>query len=219
MPLAPDFDREEREVEFSRALAFSDGVFAFAITLLVTTIEVPSLRSPQTEHDLLVALKDLAGPMGSYFLSFAIIGLFWLRHHRLFARVRRLDGRALVLNLLVLSFVVLMPFSTEIIGKYGDLPAGTAVYALNLALASFAFTLLWSYCVRHDMLDEHPTPRQLRLELWMRLSVSLLFLVSLPIAFVSTSLAQLSWFGLIVVQRAIMRHYADEGRIAEDEED
>jgi uncharacterized membrane protein len=215
MSTAPsEFDRDEREIEFSRALAFSDGVFAFAVTLLVTTIDVPRLTGADIEGQLLHRIDDVLPQMGSYFLSFAVIGLMWMRHHSLFSRIRRMDRATLWLNMLALSFVVLMPFSTEVIGKYGDeAPSAVGLYALNIAAASFAFTALWLHCVRNHLLDERPTAAQIRLELSMRMLISVGFLLSIPIAYLSTSAAELSWFGVAIVQRLFRRRYAAAGRI------
>jgi uncharacterized membrane protein len=211
--IAPsEFDREEREIEFSRALAFSDGVFAFAITLLVTTIDVPHLSGPNVEHQFVHRLDDLAPQLFSYFLSFAVIGLMWLRHHRLFSRIRRMNPTTLVLNLVALAFVVLMPFTTNVIGEYGDVPAAVGIYALNIALAGLAFTALWWHCVRGGLLAEHPTRAQIQAELRVRLGLSVIFLLSIPLAYLSTTAAELSWLSVAVFQR-ILRRDASEGRI------
>jgi uncharacterized membrane protein len=192
------FDREEREIEFGRALAFSDGVFGVAITLLITTIDVPHVTGPDLESKLVDALKGLDGSIISYFISFAVIGLMWMHHHRLFSRIRRVDAAALWLNLLSLAFIVLMPFSTELMGDYGDLSVAISIYALNIALAVVAYTMLWWYCAARDMLGEHLTRAQIRYELLTRLFVAFGFLVSIPIAYADPRLAQWSWlaFGL-----------------------
>jgi uncharacterized membrane protein len=190
-----EFDRDQREIEFGRALAFSDGVFAFAVTLLVTTLDVPDLRGPDLDRQLWHALQDLEPNFLSYGISFAAIGLMWLQHHRLFSRIRRIDGAVLWLNLVSLAFIVLMPFTTEILGRYDQVPLAVCVYALNFALAITAYSVLWWYCVRRDMLDEHLTPAQLRIEVISRAWIVGGFLLSMPIAFVDTQWA--TWFWAI----------------------
>jgi uncharacterized membrane protein len=214
------FDRNEREIEFGRALAFSDGVFAFAITLLVVSIDVPQISGSDVEDALLRRLDELLPFVFSYFLSFAIVGLLWLRHHRLFSRIRKLDTHALVVNLVLLSFVALMPFSTEVLGRYGDTPAGASIYAANLAIAVAGYTWLWWHCSRAGMLDEHPTPRQLRLELVTRLIPSVGFLLSIPVAFAASALvAQIMWGVTTALQQALFRRYLREGRILAEDRD
>jgi uncharacterized membrane protein len=217
-PLVPgqpaQFDREEREVEFSRALAFSDGVFAFAITLLVTTLDVPDLSGPDINAQLIDQVEELGPRFGSFFLSFAVIGLLWLRHHRLLSRVRQLDTGALVLNLVLLAFIVLMPFSTEMFGRYGDTWFAVSVYALNIAIEALAFTALWWYCVTRDMLGEDLTPRQVRYELLLRAVVPACFLVSIPLALLaSTEVAHITWVASIPAQMLLARILVDEGEV------
>jgi uncharacterized membrane protein len=206
------FDREEREIEFGRALAFSDGVFGVAITLLITTIDVPHVEGPDLQSKLVDALQALDDSVISYFISFAVIGLMWMHHHRLFSRIRRLDTAALWLNLLSLSFIVLMPFTTELMGDYGDEPISIALYALNIALAVVSYTLLWWYCAARDMLGEHLTPAQIRYELVTRLSIAVGFLVSIPIAYASPRLAQWSWLAFGVGQGMISNWLERTGR-------
>jgi uncharacterized membrane protein len=206
------FDRNVREVEFSRALAFSDGVFGVAITLLITTIDVPHVTGPDLESKLVDALKALDDSILSYFISFAVIGLMWMHHHRLFSRIHRLDTAALWLNLLSLSFIVLMPFTTELMGDYGDEPITVALYALNIALAVVAYTLLWWYCAARDMLGEHLTGAQIRYELVTRLFIAVGFLVSIPIAYASSRLAQWSWLVFGVSQGMISSWLERTGR-------
>lgn len=215
-PVPTRFDRDEREAEFSRALAFSDGVFGIAITLLVVSINVPDLSGPDLESQLVEALGDLVPSVLSYFLSFAVVGLLWLRHHRLFARIRRLDTYALVVNLALLAFVALMPFTTEVMGRYGDAPAGVAVYAANLAILTGAYTWLWWHCTRAGLLDRQPTPAELRLELTTRLATSAGFLLSIAIAYlVSARVAQWTWIIPLLAQQGLLRRFVEQGRIAQ----
>jgi uncharacterized membrane protein len=123
--------------------------------------------------------------------------------------VRRLDGSVLWLNILSLAFVCLIPFTTQLMGRYGNESAAVTLYALNLALASLAYTFLWWYCVRRDLLGEDLTPAQLNLELWSRLAIAFGFLLSIPVAFLSTGLAEASWllvsFGHDPVARRLVR--------------
>lgn len=210
----PQFDREEREVEFARALAFSDGVFAFAITLLVTTLDVPDLSGPDIGSQLWHQFDDMAPRLGTFFLSFAVIGMLWLRHHRLLSRVRQLDTTALVLNLVLLAFIVLMPFSTEVMGRYGDTAIATTIYAVNISLEAIAFAALWWYCAQREMLGEPLTPEQTRLELLVRAMVPAVFLVSIPLAFfVSPTVAACSWVLSIPAQGLLERRLMGRGEV------
>src|SRR3954447_15525455 len=102
----------DEPLSVGRLVAFTDGVFAIAITLLVLNFDEPNGPDSQLLHQL----TDQWPALLAYFLSFAVIGRFWIIHHRVFAVVRRLDGGLLTLNLLFLAFVVLIPFTTEVLG-------------------------------------------------------------------------------------------------------
>jgi uncharacterized membrane protein len=122
--------REENEVEFARIVAFSDGVFAIAITLLVLNLGVPeNIKGDDLDHALWAQRQDLL----AYALSFAIIGRFWIVHHRFFSSVVGFDGRLLGLNLFYLGWIALFPFSAQVFGDHADDTAAIVLYALNLA--------------------------------------------------------------------------------------
>ena len=93
--------------------AFSDGVFAIAITLLVLNIEVPDVPG----SDLGSAIADLSQDLVAYGIGFAVIGLFWFEHHKLFASLGRASGRLVVVNTALLALIALMPFTTAVLGR------------------------------------------------------------------------------------------------------
>jgi uncharacterized membrane protein len=103
-------------IEFARIVAFTDGVFAIAITLLVLSLEVPSDLQASALHAFLI---DSWPQLFAYFLSFAVIGRFWIGHHHVFSMLQDFDRRLIVLNLAYLSMIVLVPFPTELLGEYG----------------------------------------------------------------------------------------------------
>jgi uncharacterized membrane protein len=218
-PAPRHYDREEREVEFSRALAFSDGVFGVAITLLITTIDVPKVTGPDLEHKLVNALKDLDGSIISYFISFAVIGLMWMHHHKLFGRIKRIDPGVMWLNLLSLAFIVLMPFSTELMGDYNETSIAVAVYALNIAAAMAAYTLLWWHCASQDLLDETLSRDQMRLELAVRVGMIAGFAASAGLAYVHPHWAQYSWALISIAQMRLVAWLERTGRMPTDGDD
>jgi uncharacterized membrane protein len=122
--------REEHEVEFSRIVAFSDGVFSIAITLLVLGISVEA----GLPHDKLAhALWEQRESLLAYAISFAVIGRFWVVHHAFFSEVKAFDSGLITLNMLYLGFLVLIPFSSKVLGDYGGQLPAVAVYSANLA--------------------------------------------------------------------------------------
>jgi uncharacterized membrane protein len=125
-----------------RLLALSDGVFAIAMTLLVLSIPVPDLGNHPPEWRVAAAVGDLVPNLTAFAVSFAIVGNYWTVHHRIFRRGERVDGRLLWLNLIVLLFVCLVPFSTDFLIRNGETATAIEVYYGNLAVIGVAFTLL-----------------------------------------------------------------------------
>ena len=185
--------REENEVEFSRIVAFSDGVFAIAITLLVLNLSVPEHIA---DDDLTTALWEQRQDLFAYGLSFAVIGRFWISHHNFFSKVTGFDGRLLALNIFYLAWVVLIPFSSQVLGDHGGDTGAIVIYAANLAGVMLVGLLMMTDARRagfskFDRAEEDSIKRRY-------LIVALVFLVSIPVAFVDGHAAQLIWLVLFL---------------------
>lgn len=190
-------------IDPSRLVGFSDGVFTVAVTLLVLTLNVPAhLDSTQFRE----AFKDLMPSVGAYALSFAVISGFWLAHHRLFERVRQIDGRFLVLNLLFLGVVTIIPFPTELLGNYGDEPLAVMAYAAAIGTASLLSTVLWWYASHDERFIEGPAPlgKGSRYSTSRGTVVAVVFLGSIPIAAFDTALAKYFWLSAIVARLVVV---------------
>jgi TMEM175 potassium channel family protein len=151
--------RPERRLRTGRLEAFSDGVFAIAITLLVLEITVPA----GSEDDLLGAVLDQWPSYLAYVVSFSTIGAVWLAHSAITEYLHRANAVLIRLNLLLLMVVSFLPFPTRLLAEYlGETdPARVAatVYGLTLLLAAVLVSVLWRYAVgaglvRPDAADE-----------------------------------------------------------------
>ena len=145
----PASDKETTRVE-----AFSDGVFAIAITLLILDIRVP--RPPEVPgepFDLGQRLLALWSPMLAFFMSFAIILVMWVNHHRIFSIVRKTDDAFLFWNGLLLLAVTFVPFPTALLSEYmthggwHELRLAAIVYSAHGLIIALVFTAVWRYAV------------------------------------------------------------------------
>jgi uncharacterized membrane protein len=183
--------RDENEIEFSRIVAFSDGVFAIAITLLVLSLDVDRGLS---SDELWRTIRDLWDNFLAYAVSFAVIGRFWVIHHRFFGEVKAFDGRLLSLNLLYLAAIVLIPFSSKVLGEYGGDTPAVVVYAANLAAVVLIGLWLTSYAHRAGLTTLPPEAQR---ESWIRAAyIAAIFGASIPIAFVAPNVSELMWLAL-----------------------
>jgi uncharacterized membrane protein len=156
-----------------RLLAFSDSVFAVSITLLVLDL---SIRSGLTQSGADHALHKLLPQILVACLSFAIVGSFWLTHHRMFIQVKRWDAVLLRLNLLSLAPIVFIPFATQLQGEYGSFKPGIIIYSGTVALAGLLFTLVWLHAATDGRLTSEMVSHERVVNYAMRTgSVALVF--------------------------------------------
>ena len=185
-------DRSEHEVEFGRIVAFSDGVLAIAITLLTLNLDVPKVAQGDSGA-LTEGLLDLSPHLFAYALSFAVVGRFWIIHHRYFANLQWFDGRLMVANLLYLSLIVLVPFSSDLLGTYGETSAAVMVYAATIGLAALVNWLMVRYALREELVRADARAATEPFGSPAALAISGAFLLSIPVALFSPLAAQLVW--------------------------
>ncbi|MBV9614240.1 MAG: DUF1211 domain-containing protein [Ktedonobacteraceae bacterium] len=147
------------EKETGRTEAFSDGVFAVAITLLVLNIKIPGLDlSPSNlpnDSQLWILLRNELPMFAAYATSFATIGVMWLNHHRLYTHIKRTDTGLLLLNLLLLLVIVFIPVPTALVAEYLvhlDQHAAALLYSGTMVILAVCFNLLWRYASYHNRL-------------------------------------------------------------------
>jgi uncharacterized membrane protein len=177
--------------EVGRLLAFSDGVFAIAITLLVLGIPVPNVQP----DSLVTALEKVEPNLVGFALSFILVGTQWITHHRLLRQLNFCNGTILWINLLLLMGICLVPFATSVLVKYGDVAAGAIPYGALQAAIGAMFVLLGSYLKRRGL--------QLSvtyLRTWIQV---LIFLVSLPLALWRVDATYAVWVGGFLLFRVL----------------
>lgn len=173
----------------SRTEAFSDGVFAVAITLLVLNVEVPRPGAGSLRH----ALTSLWPSYAAYVVSFMTIGIMWVNHHAIFKNIRVVDRPLQFINLFLLMIITFIPFPTALLGRYiqagSDSSLAAAVYCFVMVLMSIGFGSLWGYVVFHpDLLEGDIDLAAARASLPRFTSGILVYAVCIGIAFISAKL-------------------------------
>ncbi len=198
---------QEADTKYSglaRLIAFSDNVFAFAITLLIIIFPFQALpRGP-----FVTQLLTLKGTFLAYLVSFYIIGLFWLAHHRLFRYIIKFDTGLFLLNLVLLLFIAILPFPTYLLGADGFSSTAAVFYAGMLSLLNVLYLLLWWYASsRHRLIS--PTLEQdvITSERLRRLLVLSIIVISIGVALINTFLAMAVW-----IVAGLLTHFVPMGR-------
>ena len=186
-----------------RLEAFSDGVIAVAITLLVLDLRVPDVSSP----DLASSLAHEWPNFVAYALSFATIGIIWINHHAVILRLREIDSSIMVVNLVLLMTIAVLPFATSLMATYLTQSHGehlaAAVYAGAFLAMSLAFSLFnWQVLLRRPHLLHDQLPAERRRQI-LRTLVSGLVPYALAVA-----VAPLSAYASLAICGAVAIFYA-----------
>jgi uncharacterized membrane protein len=191
------YSSEQERTGLDRLIFFSDAVFAIAITVLVLDIHLPPGGDTADNSQLLLMLTGLWPKYFAYVLSFWVIGLYWISHHRKFLIIKRFDNRLLRLNLLLLMVIAFIPFPTAVVSENGNRTA-TIFYALIMALGGLLVFFLWWHAVRnHNLVDPRLDKEFLRREVAAPLATAGIFVLSIGIAFLDEGMVRFVWILLI----------------------
>ncbi len=183
----------------ARLEAFSDGVIAIAITLLIIELHVPEVEEGGS---LWNGLEQILPNIAAFVISFTTIGVMWINHHNLFRVIRHVDQTALVLNALLLLMVTFINFPTAVLGEYlltDQFQNATIFYTGTFLVTAIAFNLLWRYASYKDRLLGSSPDRNITNAVWRNYNVGLVaYAVTFIIAFISPTLAILITFGLAI---------------------
>jgi uncharacterized membrane protein len=187
--------------ETQRVEAFSDGVFAIAITLLVLEIRVPQPELTAQGHTLLPALLRLWPSYLGYLISFVTIGIMWVNHHSMFVQIQRTDRYFLLISVLFLMSIAFLPFPTAVLAEYLPDPEGrrvaVAVYSLSFVFIALAYNALWWYAAYDGRLLDAKADREAVRTISRRYLVGpVAYAVSFALAFVNVW-ASLAMHGLL----------------------
>jgi uncharacterized membrane protein len=199
----PRYRRRSEELEFDRVMFFSDAVFAIAMTLLVVGIGIPHVRDSHISD----ALSSKDNEIFSFFLSFVVIGFYWLAHHRFISRLVAVDVRFMKINLIYLAGIAFMPFPTALVGSYGDSESVVVVlYAVTLCVVSLMESVLFWHARSADLLRTRISDRSFRHNMIASVAPATVFAVSIPIALADAHLALLSWLLIIPAEFLIGKY-------------
>ena len=174
------------------------------MTLLVVGVGVPLLGDGGDEGELLETFGNLRHEILSFFISFAVIGRYWVAHHQFFALLRAMDYRLVTINLVYLGFVAFLPFPTGFSATTSRTPSRSPAYAVAVAIISGLEVVMLRHAHRAGLLARAlPEP----VYRWGRSAASLpvVFMVlSMPVAFVSSLAAVVMWFAAAPAQVLIL---------------
>lgn len=192
----------------ARVLALTDGIFAFAMTLLVISLTVPSL-TPGTNGQLSAYLLQpkFLGALFAYALAFVIVGTWWVAHRRLFGLLRSIDSTLGWANLGFLLLIAITPFDVGLLTSYGDTAAATALYAGTQTVTGVVLMLMWLYLGGRGrpLLRAGVPDAPVRAAARATALVALVFAVSVPFAWFSPNVSIAIWVVALGIRTVLVR--------------
>jgi uncharacterized membrane protein len=179
----------------NRLEAFSDGVFAIAITLLILDIRIPKVDYDHLQGAIIGIMPKIA----SYMYSFLIIGVYWVSHHSISRRMAKIDRVVIWLNIGLLLFVGFIPFPTSLMGEYPFQRFPIVLYGCTLLVCNLIGFITWWYVSKdYRLLDPNVPPSEVRSINRSFLFVNLFYVVAIGIAFVHVYFSYAIFFSVIV---------------------
>ena len=161
-----------------------DGIFAIAMTLLVLALAVPDITGPLYNSAVQNSLYSLIPSFYTLVMSFILLALFWSNHHRAFHKIDEMNTPLLWINVIWLLFIVLVPFSASLTGKYGEFPISHIIFNLNMLGIALFLGLNWYYATKKNFIDEKVSPRDITVTIRTNVLFIVISLLALSLSFV-----------------------------------
>lgn len=195
-------------IKLEHVISFSDAVFAFAITLMALSIDIPDLPTHLTQSELLDKLYELYPQFESYIISFAVIAIFWVSYHQVFNHIKGSHITMVYLNLLFLLLITLLSLSTSLVINYGTYQIPYVIYCFIVIMTSSLLATIWWHATKNkSLIDKNLHPFFIKGILVNLMSIPIVFTISIIISFINLDIAQYFWLVIAPLNIAIKRRY------------
>ena len=195
-------------IKLEHVISFSDAVFAFAITLMALSIDIPDLPTHLTQSELLDKLYNLYPQFESYVISFAVIAIFWVSYHQVFNHIKGSHITMVYLNLLFLLLITLLSLSTSLVINYGTYQIPYVIYCFIVIMTSSLLAMIWWHATKNkSLVDKNLHPFFIKGILVNLMSIPIVFIISIIISFINLDIAQYFWLVIVPLNIAIKQRY------------
>src|SRR5919205_1928614 len=182
------------KIKPEHVVAFGDAVFAFAITFMAISIDIPDFPPNLTESQLLTKLYDLYPQVESYIISFAVIAIFWVSYHQIFNFITRSHISMVYLNLLFLLLITFLSITTSLVIEYGSYQIPYVIYCIVVIMTSSLLAVIWWYATKnYRLVDKNIHPLFIRGIMVNLILVPFVFAISILVSFFDLNIAQYLW--------------------------
>lgn len=198
------------KIPTGRIETLTDGIFAIAMTLLVLSIAVPTLQAPVTPAAFSAYVTSILPQIFIYVISFILLAVFWMNHH-IFYIIKHSNTTLLWINILWLMSIAIVPFSTSIIGKYGEFQLAQLIFDVNMLIIGLLWYANWYYAWKKGFVAEKVTPYTDHVRR-SNLALPVLAIIAIMVSFISPAGSFLVFvlvpviFTLYTVARRVRAH-------------
>ena len=195
----------QSKIRLEHVVSFSDAIFAFSITFMAVTIQIPNLPENLTQAQVIQNLIGELGPrFAIYVISFFVIAAYWISYHQIFNHIAGSHVVIVWLNLLFLFFITLIPFAVDLQIDYGLYQVIFILYALVLTAAGALLTLIWLHAMKGRLLDKTLNQTDIQSILLESIVLPSVFVISIFVSIVDLEIAYYFWM-VIIPAKVVLR--------------
>lgn len=187
-------------------VSFSDAIFAFSITIVLLSIQVPEIPNA-TESDVVNAVLKLTTSFESYIISFAVIGIYWITYHKVFNRITENHPLIVGFNLVFLFFITLISLFTVLNIEYGSFRLVFILYTAVLALTGFILALIWVIAIKTKSIHGEMSSSLVKAFLLNSITPPIIFVIAIGVSFLNLDVAQYFWLMIFPCRILISRRF------------
>ena len=195
----------QSKIRLDHVVSFSDAIFAFSITFMAVTIQIPNLPENLTQAQVIQNLIGKLGPrFAIYVISFFVIAAYWISYHQIFNHIAGSHVVIVWLNLLFLFFITIIPFAVDLQIDYGLYQVIFILYALVLTAAGASLTLIWLHAMKGRLLDKTMNQTDIQSILLESIVLPSVFVISIFVSIVDLEIAYYFWM-VIIPAKVVLR--------------
>jgi uncharacterized membrane protein len=195
----------QSKIRLEHVVSFSDAIFAFSITFMAVTIQIPNLPENLTQAQVIQNLIGESGPrFAIYVISFFVIAAYWISYHQIFNHIAGSHVVIVWLNLLFLFFITIIPFAVDLQIDYGIYQVIFILYALVLTAAGASLTLIWLHAMKGKLLDKTMNQTEIQSILLESIVLPSIFVISIFVSIVDLEIAYYFWM-VIIPAKLVLR--------------
>ena len=196
----------QNQLRLEHIISFADAIFAFSITFMAISIDIPNLAQNLTQAQVIDKLLESIPEFEIYAISFFVIGVYWIAYHQIFNQIVNSDMTVTWLTLIFLFFITLIPFATNMQIGFGY-PILFVLFALVLAMAGALLTITWLHATKNKLIDKDLTRIEIHTISLEAIVPTVVYFLSILVSFIDLQIAYYFWIVIMPAKIILRKKY------------